>query len=151
MGSIILTKTGLGSHTDQRWPKSLFQPPTPLLFQKCLIRIQVRIRKIFKFENPTPFQTLAAIDIVGNLPMFSLKKWPRRLLLLPKLKSGSGSRSERKTQNPARVDSGVKRNFWLAKFLTCEISDFTPRFMLRSMHRAIFYISNTLRKLLIMA
>jgi len=55
-----------------------------------------------------------------NLPMFFLKKWPHRLLLLPKLKSDSwsgsgfsqifdywpGSGSERKTQNPARVDSG---------------------------------------------
>ena len=92
-----------------------------------------------------------------NLPMFLLKKWSRRLLLSPKLKSDScsgisfsqifDSRSERKTQNPAGVgsftpdpwppmlatttvlyrvailanlspDSGVKRNFWLAKFLT---------------------------------
>ena len=49
--------------------------------------------------------------------MFLLKKWPRRLLLLPKLKSdsgsgfhkfmGSGSGSERKMQNPAVVDSGM--------------------------------------------
>jgi len=48
--------------------------------------------------------------------MLLLKKWPHRLLLLPKLKSHSGSnfsqifdfgtRSERKTQNPAGVDSG---------------------------------------------
>ena len=56
-----------------------------------------------------------------NLPMFLLKKWPHRLLLLPKWKSdsgsgsgfsqifdtGSGSGSERKTQNPAGVDSGT--------------------------------------------
>jgi len=56
-----------------------------------------------------------------NLPMFLPKKWPDRLLLLPKLKSDSGSRSgfsqifdsesqsgsERKTQNPAGVDSGT--------------------------------------------
>jgi len=50
-----------------------------------------------------------------NLSMFLLKKWPRRLLPLPKLKSRSGSGfpqnfysgSERKTQNPARVDSGT--------------------------------------------
>ena len=54
-----------------------------------------------------------------NLPMFLPKKWPHRLLLLPKLKSDSGSGSdlsqifdsgsqsgsERKTQNPAGVDS----------------------------------------------
>jgi len=50
-----------------------------------------------------------------NLPMLFLKKRPRRLLLLPKLKSDFGSRfsqildsgSERKTQNPAGVDSGT--------------------------------------------
>ena len=51
-----------------------------------------------------------------NLPMFLLKKWPHRLLLLPKLKNDSrsgfsqifdsGSGSERKTQNPAGVNSG---------------------------------------------
>jgi len=50
--------------------------------------------------------------------MFLLKKQPHRLLLLPKLKidswsgfsqifdPGPGSGSERKTQNPAGVDSG---------------------------------------------
>jgi len=53
-----------------------------------------------------------------NLSMLLPKKWPHRLLLLPKWKSdsgsaflqifdsGSGSGSERKTQNPAGVDSG---------------------------------------------
>jgi len=53
-----------------------------------------------------------------NLPMFLPKKWPHRPLLLPKWKidsgsvflqifdSGSGSGFERKTQNPAGVDSG---------------------------------------------
>jgi len=55
-----------------------------------------------------------------NLPMFFPKKRPQRFLLLPKWKSGSGfgsgfpkiidsgsgSGSERKTQNPAGVDSG---------------------------------------------
>jgi len=55
-----------------------------------------------------------------NLPMFLPRKWPHRLLLLPNWKSysgsgsgfsqifdsGSGSGSERKTQNPAGVDSG---------------------------------------------
>ena len=40
----------------------------------------------------------------GNLPVFLLEKWPRRLLLLPNLKSYSVS--ERKKQNPAGVDSG---------------------------------------------
>ena len=56
-----------------------------------------------------------------NLPMFLPKKWPQRLLLLPKWKnntgSGSGfsqsfytgswSGSERKTQNSDGVDSGT--------------------------------------------
>ena len=51
-----------------------------------------------------------------NLPMFLPTKWPHRLLLLPKWKSDSGSGFlrifdswsgyERKTQNPAGVDSG---------------------------------------------
>ena len=53
-----------------------------------------------------------------NSPMFLPKKWPHRLLLLPKLKSDSGSGSvfsekfdsrsgsERKTHNPSGVDSG---------------------------------------------
>jgi len=35
---------------------------------------------------------------------------------------------------------GVKRNFWIVKFLTSRHV---------RMHRAIFYISNTLRKLMI--
>jgi len=39
-----------------------------------------------------------------------------------------------------QVRACVKRNFWLAKFLTSR--------QVR-MHRAIFYISNTLRKLMI--
>jgi len=50
----------------------------------------------------------------------------RSLLLLPKLK----------------CDPSVKRNFWLAKFLTSHHVN---------MHRVIFYISNTLRKLMIRA
>ena len=52
-----------------------------------------------------------------NLPMFLLKKWPHRLLLLPKLKSDSESGPgfsqiltpglKEKTHNPAGVDSGT--------------------------------------------
>jgi len=56
---------------DQRWPESLFQTPIPLLFQNLKIRIRVRIRKFFKFENATPLQTPAAIDPTGNLPEMS--------------------------------------------------------------------------------
>jgi len=39
----------------QRWPESLFQTSTPLLFQNFLIGV----RQFFKFENPTPVQTPA--------------------------------------------------------------------------------------------
>ena len=52
-----------------------------------------------------------------NLPMLLFKKWPHRLLLLPKLKSDSrsvfsqifdsGSASERKLQNLAGINSGT--------------------------------------------
>jgi len=44
---------------DQRWPESIFQPPTPLLFQNFWIR--TRIRLFYKFENPTPVQNPATI------------------------------------------------------------------------------------------
>ena len=43
----------------QRWPESIFRTPTPLLFQNFWIR--VRIWQFFKFENPTPVHTPAAI------------------------------------------------------------------------------------------
>jgi len=42
---------------DQRWPESLFQNPTPLLFQN----FGIRVRLFFKFENLTPVQTPATI------------------------------------------------------------------------------------------
>ena len=41
----------------QRWPESLFQTPTLLLFQNFWIRVQL----FLKFENPTPVQTPATI------------------------------------------------------------------------------------------
>ena len=72
--------------------------------------------RVPKFLNPGPDPAILQIwesdscsDSGGNhrsnrnLLMFLLKKWPHRLLLLPKLKSDSGS--ERKSQNPAGVDS----------------------------------------------
>ena len=98
---------------SQRWPESLFQTPTPLLFQNFWIR--VRIRKFVKFENPNPVQTAAAIDPTKIYQRFYVKKWPHRLLLLPKLKKiGSGSLFSQifdsgagRTQNPAGVDSGT--------------------------------------------
>jgi len=62
--------TGLG----QRWPESLFQTPTPLLFQNFSIRDQIRVRIFFKFENPTPLQTPATIiDPTVIYPCFYLR------------------------------------------------------------------------------
>jgi len=54
----------------QRWPESLFQTPTPLLFQNFSIRSQ----QFFKFENPTPVQTPTTI-IGANVihPCFYLR------------------------------------------------------------------------------
>ena len=89
---------------------------------------RLRLHSCPKFFNPDPviFQIweFASCSDFGynhrsnrNLPMFLLKKWPHRLLLLQKLKSDSGSGSgfsqifdsgsERKTQNPAGFDSGT--------------------------------------------
>jgi len=53
-------------------------------------------------------------------------------------KTGFGSDTDIIFQKQDRIS--VKRNFWLAKFLT-------SRHM--RMHRIIFYLSNTLRKLMI--
>ena len=104
----------------QRWPQSLFQTPTPLLFQNFWIWFLIRVRKFLKFENPTLVQTpVTIINPTLIYPCFYLRKWRHRLLRLPKSKSdsgsglsqifesGSGSGSERKTQNPARIDSGT--------------------------------------------
>jgi len=78
-----------------------------------------------------------------NFPMFLPKKWPHRLLLLPKWKSDSGtgsvfsqtfdsgSSSDRKTQNPAGVETG---NPVLVPPLR-EISCCAPRFPLISTAR----------------
>jgi len=51
-----------------RWPESLFQAPTPLLFQNFWIRI--RVRKFFKFENRTPIQTPGTIAATENYQWF---------------------------------------------------------------------------------
>ena len=73
----------------------------------------------------------------GNLPMFLSKKWLHRLLLLPKWKSdsgsgsvfsqifdsGSGSGSERKTQNPSWVDSGTRIRCYLCKTVVVKRCD----------------------------
>jgi len=39
----------------QKWLESLFQTPTPFLFQNFWIRVRVRL--FFKFEHPTPVPT----------------------------------------------------------------------------------------------
>ena len=102
--------------TRQRWPESRFQTPTPLLFQNFRIRVRNRVRQFVIFVNPTPVQTPATIIDLGVIYSCFYFRNDNRLLLLPKLKSdpGSGSSfsqtfdsgSERKTQNPAGVDSG---------------------------------------------
>ena len=54
----------------QRWLESLFQTPTPLLFQNFWIRV----RLLLKFEKPTPVQTRATlIDPTVIYPHFYLK------------------------------------------------------------------------------
>jgi len=103
----------------QRWPESIFQTPTPLLFQKFLIL--VRIWQFFKFEKPSPVQTPATI-------IDPTKVYPCVYLRNDHSDSGSGfsqifdsrsgsdrkekkekrrilPESERKTQNPAGEDS----------------------------------------------
>ena len=101
----------------QRWLESHFQSPIPSLFQN--FSIWIRVRK-FKFENPTPVQTPATIDPTKIYQCFHLRN-DLADLLLPKLKSDSGSgssfsqnfdsepgsRCERKRKNPAGVDSGT--------------------------------------------
>ena len=67
-------QTGLVSFNDQSWPESLFQTPPPLLFQTFWIRVRIRVRLFFKFENPTPVQTSAAIiDQTVIYPCFYLR------------------------------------------------------------------------------
>ena len=77
-----------------------------------------------------------------NLPMFLLKKWLPKRLLLPKLESDSGSgfsqifdsgswsRSETKTQNPAGVDSGcpdpVPPLCWIHQKQTTQFQNLNP-------------------------
>ena len=57
-----------------RWPESLFQTPTPLLFQIFWIRIRFRVPKVFKFENPTSAQTPASIiDQTEIYPCYPLR------------------------------------------------------------------------------
>jgi len=112
----------------------------------------IQIRQFFKFENPTPVQTPVTIDPTGDLSMFLLKKWPRWLLLLPNLKSDSGSwsgfsqvfdsgsGSERTMQNPAGVDSATQ-DPW-PPLLWSKIRDDFER--LRIITFSLFYIFKTL-------
>jgi len=62
------------SSGKQRWPESLFQIPTPLLFQNFWIKVRIRVRQFFKFENLIPVQTPAAIiNPTVIYPCFYLK------------------------------------------------------------------------------
>ena len=119
------------SNSRQRWPESLFQTPTPLLFQNFWIRV----RQLFKFENPTPLQTPAAIIdptvvyqffademTTQTLATTEMEKWLRiQVRFFTNFDSGSGG--ERKTQNPAGVDSGYgttsdSRRWWSSEMST---------------------------------
>jgi len=55
----ILLQGEISRTFAQRWPESLFQTPTLLLFQNFGIRVP--IMQFFKFENPTTVQTPATI------------------------------------------------------------------------------------------
>ena len=58
------------------WLESLYQTPTPLLFQNFWIRVWIQVRQFFKFENPTFVQTLATIiDPTVIYPCFYLKNY----------------------------------------------------------------------------
>ena len=116
----------------QRRPESLFQTPTPLIFQNFWNRM--RVQKFFKFHHPTPVQTLATNRSYRNLRMFFLKRWPSRLLLLPKLKSESGSASERNLvscrsrlrHSGSRATSGVRAvPYYVGVPLFCNFYDQT--------------------------
>jgi len=99
------------SNWDQRWPESLFKTPTPLLFQNFWIRV----RKFFKFENPTPVQTPATIINPTEIHIcFYLRNdhtdscYCRNWKVTPAASGFSqilDSGCERKTQNHPGVDS----------------------------------------------
>ena len=83
------------------------------IYETFAARIQFKINKIRQSgSSPIQVQSNAL-----NSPMFFLKKWPHRLLLLPKFKSDSGSGSGfsqifdsgsgEKSQNPGGIDSGI--------------------------------------------
>ena len=86
----------------QRWPESFFL--TPLVFQN--VSLDLESSHIWQSDSCSYSGYHRSNQ---NLPMFLLDKWQRKPLLLPKLKSNSGSvfsqifdsGSERKTQNPA--------------------------------------------------
>ena len=102
----------------QRRPESLFQTPTPLLFQNFWIRVWL----FFKFENPTPDQNpVTIIDPIVIYSSICLRNDHTDSCYCRNGKvtsdpgpgfsqifdSESGSGHERKTQNPAGVESGT--------------------------------------------
>jgi len=142
------------SKTDH-WSESLFQTLTPLLLKTFWIRVQMRVQKFFKFENPTSVQTpVTIINPTLIFPCFYLRNghtdscYCRNWKVTPDpgpvfhkfLTVCSDPCPTEKTQNPAiRYDLWRKATcdpfFWRenlenyrcqSKFLTCEISDFTP-------------------------
>jgi len=104
-GYMLISQNAKGVH-GRGSRSQLF--PTPLLFQNFWIRV----RQFFIQESDSCSGCGSSHRSNCNLPTFLLK-WPHRILLLPKLKSDSGSifsqifdsGSERKTLNPAGVNS----------------------------------------------
>ena len=69
-GSGVKNQYPLAFAVHQRWLESLFQTPIPLLLKNFWIRV----RLLFKFENPTPVQTPATIiDPTVIYPCFYLR------------------------------------------------------------------------------
>jgi len=105
---------------QQRWLESLFQTPTPLLFQNFWILDRIWVWQLFIFENPTPIQTRATIiDLTVIYPWFYLRKkhtdscyclnWkvtPVQVRFFLKFWLRVRIRVRKKTQNPTGVDFG---------------------------------------------
>jgi len=75
---LIAEVAGVTFSDSNSVPVSKFWNPGPVMFQ------------IWEFDSCSDSGYNHQSNL--NLPMFSLTKWPHRLLLLPKLKSNSGSR-----------------------------------------------------------
>jgi len=118
--------------TKQRWLESLFQTPTPFLFQNFWIKV----RQSFKSENPTAAQTPATIiDPTIIYPCFHIRNDHTDSCYCRSWKVTPGTvflnfltpvriRFRKKCAKSCRswlrfAGSGVKRNFWLQAMCAC--------------------------------